>query len=158
MNVARCCLDAVRCGLVLLVLVGLGVPGATAQPFDRSRLTVESAAGAFEFEVELALTPAQRQRGLMYREQLAANAGMLFDFGRIGPVSMWMRNTYIPLDMLFLRANGEIVTIARNTEPRSDAIISADEPVRAVLELPGGTSDRLGLRPGDRVRHPLLAE
>jgi uncharacterized membrane protein (UPF0127 family) len=92
----------------------------------------------------------------MHRKDLAPNAGMLFDFGRTAPVSMWMRNTYIPLDMLFISEDGEIINIAHDAVPHSEAILASDGPVRAVLEIPAGTTRLLGIKAGDRVLHPTL--
>jgi uncharacterized membrane protein (UPF0127 family) len=104
----------------------------------------------------VARNDADRAQGLMYRRNLAPDRGMLFDFGRVQPLSMWMRNTYIPLDMLFIRADGIIARIAENAEPLSTRTIPSGEPVLAVLEVPGGTAARLGIKPGDRIEHPLF--
>jgi len=149
--------------LCLCIGLSIGTPPvdvARADPaavgFEQSELAIDTAAGTLQFKVELAVTPAQRQRGLMFRQELAADAGMLFDFGRPAPVSMWMRNTYIPLDMLFIRDDGHIAKIAPNTEPLSEAVIASGEPVRAVLELRGGISEVLGIKAGDRVVHPMF--
>jgi uncharacterized membrane protein (UPF0127 family) len=104
----------------------------------------------------MAETDEQRSRGLMFRRSLPAGHGMLFDFKSDQVISMWMRNTYISLDMIFIRNDGTIVRIAENTEPLSERIISSGGPVRAVLEVIAGTSRRLGLGPGDRVAHPMF--
>jgi uncharacterized protein len=120
-------------------------------------LVIVSGDERHEFAVELAATPAERSRGLMYRRSMPADQGMLFDFERDEMVSMWMRNTYISLDMLFIRADGTIARIAEHTEPLSERTISSGEPVRSVLELNAGTSARLGIEPGDRVEHGLFA-
>jgi len=128
-----------------------------ATKFEHSRLAIISQSGRHEFEVELAVTPQQRSQGLMYRRNMLPDAGMLFDFGRQPTrASMWMRNTFIPLDMLFIKADGEIESIAARTVPHSLETISSDGPVRGVLELNGGTADRLGIKPGDRVEHPIF--
>lgn len=129
-----------------------------APQFPKSTLVIENAEGRFEFQVEVASSPAQRAHGLMYRRHLARNHGMLFDFGHSRPVSMWMRNTYIPLDMLFIRGDGRIARIVVEAEPLSEDVIASGSPVRAVLELQGGITAELGIRPGDRVIHPLFAE
>ncbi len=92
----------------------------------------------------------------MHRRDMAPDHGMLFDFGVTAPVAMWMRNTYIPLDMLFIRADGEIVNIAHDAVPHSEAILASEGPVRAVLEIPAGISRLLGIKPGDMVMHPTL--
>ncbi|WP_229426729.1 DUF192 domain-containing protein [Microvirga alba] len=108
------------------------------------------------FQVEVARNNADRAQGLMYRRSMPADRGMLFDFGRVEPVSMWMQNTYLPLDMLFVRPDGTIARIAANTEPLSTRTIPSGEPVLAVLELNAGTASRLGIKAGDRIEHPLF--
>ena len=106
--------------------------------------------------MELARTPEERSRGLMFRESMAADAGMLFDFGRVGRQAMWMKNTYLPLDMLFIRNDGTIHHIQQRTQPQSENIIPSNGRVRAVLELNGGTVERLGIKVGDVVEHPMF--
>jgi len=139
--------------LLLAVLTG----GATfAQSllakFESASLAIVTDAGRHEFKVEVALTPEQRGQGLMFRRDMARDAGMLFDFGaRPDRASMWMKNTYIPLDMLFIRSDGKIESIAERTVPHSLEAISSRGPVRYVLELNGGTAARLGIGSGDRV-------
>ena len=145
-----------------LAAAGMGAPraGSTASAreieFPRSRLTIETTAGRFEFTVELADTRARRARGLQHRKTLAADAGMLFDYKEARPVSMWMKNTRLPLDMLFIDAEGRVAHVAENTKPLSLTPIPSGKPVRAVLELDGGTARRLGIRTGDRVYHPIF--
>jgi hypothetical protein len=129
---------------------------ASAAALDRTPLTIQTSRGRLEFQVELAATPAQRAQGLMFRESLADDHGMLFDFGDPKPVTMWMRNTYIPLDIVFIRADGSISRIARNAQPLSDTVIESGEPVTAVLELRGGLTGERGIDAGDRVIHPLF--
>ena len=121
--------------------------------FETSRIAVVTANGTFNLNVELALNPNQRAQGLMNRKEMASNAGMLFDFEHIEPVTMWMKNTLISLDMLFLDDLGTIVFIARNTQPGSLRHISPGRPVRGVLELNAGTAARLGIKHGNRVLH-----
>lgn len=106
--------------------------------------------------VEIAETPQEKALGLMYRTALADDRGMLFPHHPPQEAAMWMRNTYIPLDMVFVRADGVIHRIEVRTEPMSERIISSEGPVAAVLELAGGAAERLGLKPGDRVRHPMF--
>jgi uncharacterized protein len=125
-----------------------------AQTFEP--LTIAGASGRHAFQVEVARNDAERAQGLMYRRSLAPDRGMLFDFARVQPISMWMQNTYIPLDMIFIRADGSIARIAENAEPLSTRTIPSGEPVLAVLEVIGGTAARLGVKPGDRVEHPLF--
>ena len=108
------------------------------------------------FAVELATNDAERARGLMFRKELPEGRGMLFDFVHEAPVAFWMHNTYIPLDMIFIRGDGSILRIAENTEPMSDRLIPSGGPVRAVLEVIGGTARKLGIAPGDRVAEPDL--
>jgi len=119
-------------------------------------LTIATEGDASLFTVEIADTDALRARGLMFRQRLPADRGMLFDFGKPRPAAMWMKNTYISLDMLFIRADGTIAYIAENTKPRSLDVIGISEPVLAVLELAGGTAKRLGIRAGDTVYHRLF--
>jgi hypothetical protein len=130
--------------------------GADLQRFPTSELTIISATGSHRFKVELAETPAQMTQGLMFRTNLAPDAGMLFDYRRPTAATMWMRNTLIPLDMLFVDAQGRIVNIHERAVPQSDDVIAAAEPVRAVIELNGGTTARLGIEPGDQVVHPIF--
>jgi uncharacterized membrane protein (UPF0127 family) len=144
-------------GLCLgLLALALAQPLSAQLAFEESPLTIESAAGTLTFQVELAITPEQRRQGLMFRERLDADRGMLFDFGRTGQVTMWMRNTYVSLDMLFIDDDGRIHRIAADTQPLSDAVIGSGGPVRAVLELPAGTSAERGIKVGDRVIHPIF--
>ncbi|MCB2100812.1 MAG: DUF192 domain-containing protein [Rhodobacterales bacterium] len=141
--------------LVLLLLLPFGAAGQEPA-FDTAALVVETASGAHAFTVEMAVSPRQRERGLQYRESLAADSGMLFDFGFDRVASMWMKNTLISLDMVFIDRWGRVVTIARDTPPRSLDIISSRRPVRAVLELNAGTATAIGLKTGDRVRHGMF--
>ncbi|MBB4286049.1 DUF192 domain-containing protein [Roseospira goensis] len=137
-------------------------PAAAAAPavtFARSAVAVVTHDGRrYTFSVEVARTPAQRARGLMYRRRLAPDHGMLFDFGGTGPRAMWMKNTYVALDILFLEADGRIWKIAADTTPLSEATIVAEGPIRAALELRAGTSRLLGIEVGDDVRHPMFGD
>ena len=114
-------------------------------------ITLESADSVTMFTAEIADTEELRTRGLMFRHFLPEDKAMLFDYGKPRPVAMWMKNTNISLDMLFIREDGTIAAIAQDTVPRSLDTISVQEPVRGVLELPAGTVKRLGLRLNDRV-------
>ena len=149
-----------RAILPLLVLLAAPGFGHAAEPqlqhFVTSHLTIVSASGPHRFTVELAETPAQMEQGLMFRRTLAPDSGMLFDFKQPTMATMWMRNTLIPLDMLFVNQQGWIVNIAQRAVPESDATIAAAAPVRAVIELNGGTAERLGIKPGDRVLYPIF--
>ncbi len=141
----------------LLLLIASGWGAAAGEGGATSTLTIRSASGAHSFSVEVADTPERRSLGLMHRRSMPANAGMLFDFKSDQPVAMWMRNTVIPLDMLFIARDGRIVNIAERTVPFSETGIPSRGPVRAVLELNAGTAARLGIKPGDRVTHPIFA-
>ena len=149
-------------GLALaLVVLAVWAGAADAQSglvsFERDSLVLRTAEGAERrFDIELALSPQQQAQGLMYRRSLAADAGMLFVYRPARPVAMWMKNTLIPLDMLFIAEDGLVVKVVERTVPLSLTSISSDQKVRGVLELNGGTADRLGIRPGDRVIHPAF--
>jgi hypothetical protein len=145
-----------------LLIVGLGSCAfaadiTTPQPtLPQTPLTIQTAKGPVRLTVEMATTWQQQQTGLMFRKTVAANAGMLFDFVTENPQAFWMKNTLIPLDMLFIKADGTIVRIAANTTPLSEDPVPSYEPVRAVLEIAGGRAAELGLRPGDRAVHPIF--
>ncbi len=120
------------------------------------RLEIVSGTATHVFQTEVMKTPEQRAKGLMFRQFMPEDRGMLFDFDREEPVAMWMRNTYIPLDMVFIRANGTIHRIHERAQPLDETTIPAGAPVRFVLEINAGVAARLGLKSGDRVRHPLI--
>jgi uncharacterized membrane protein (UPF0127 family) len=129
---------------------------AKAQSLATSPLTIESGGKALTFTVELASTAREQEIGLMHRNTMAAEHGMLFDFHQEKRASFWMRNTFIPLDLVFIRATGEIEAIKDNAVPHSESPIGPAQPVQAVLELVGGTAQKLGIKPGDRVHHPIF--
>jgi uncharacterized membrane protein (UPF0127 family) len=131
-------------------------PARTAPSgLERVPLEIHSGEQVHAFTVEVARTPDQQARGLMFRETLGPDEGMIFPFQPPRPASFWMRNTLIPLDMLFVRADGTIARIAANTVPMSDeSVTSGGEPVAAVLELRGGRAAELGISEGDRVSWP----
>ena len=126
------------------------VPRTAQSGLDLARLTVRSGPRAHVFTVEMARTAEQQERGLMHRRALGANEGMLFPFDPPRPASFWMRNTLIPLDLIFIRPDGTIARIATGV-PESEAQIMVDEPLTAVLEIPGGRAAQLGIAAGDRV-------
>ncbi|GMP02095.1 DUF192 domain-containing protein [Bradyrhizobium sp. TM239] len=140
----------------ILVIAGCAVAGAPAGAASFQPLEIVTKNGVQVFSVEVATTEGEKQTGLMYRKELADGKGMLFDFNPEQEVSMWMKNTYVSLDMIFIRADGRILRIAENTEPMSTKIISSRGPARAVLEVVAGTAQKYGIRPGDRVGHPLF--
>ena len=124
---------------------------ASIQPLE-----IVTKSGVQVFSVEMATTEEEKTTGLMYRKELPDGKGMLFDFSPEQQISMWMKNTYIPLDMIFIRADGRILRIAENTEPLSTKIISSGGLAKGVLEVIAGTAQKYGIQPGDRVAHPLF--
>lgn len=138
----------------ILILLLAPIPAFGAQ----DRLTIRTSGGDLVFMIELADTPQSRNTGLMHRREISADAGMLFDFTKTAPVSMWMKNTLIPLDMLFIKPDGTIANIAERTVPGSLTPIDSKGPVLGVLELNGGTSARLRIKPGDKVIHPVFGD
>jgi len=140
-------------GLAALFLL---LSPAAGQEAAREALSIVTDAGAHRFQVEIADDPRERAVGLMYRRAMPADAGMLFDFMEEQPASFWMRNTYIPLDMIFIKADGTIDSIGERTTPLSEKSVPSKGPVRFVLEINGGLSDRLGIEAGDRVIGPAM--
>jgi uncharacterized membrane protein (UPF0127 family) len=138
------------------VLLGFLLVGGQARPAGLPTLEIASKTGVHVFAVELAETKAQHAKGLMFRRDLPEGQGMLFDFHREQEVSFWMENTYISLDIIFIRGDGRILRIAENTEPLSTRIIPSGGPVRAVLEVIAGTARKFGIEPGDRVAYPIF--
>ncbi len=118
---------------------------------------IETATGRHSFKTEIADTPAERERGLMFRQTLPPDRAMLFDWGEDRVATMWMRNTFISLDMIFIKRNGMVESIAENTVPQSLDTISSNGLVAAVLEVAAGTARRIALKPGDRVRHRMFS-
>ena len=141
-----------------VALVAVFAAQAPARAANFSTLEIATKTGVHIFSVEMATTEEERQKGLMYRKELADGKGMLFDFSPEQQISMWMKHTYISLDMIFIRADGRISRIAENTETESTAIISSGGLARAVLEVPAGTAQKYGIAPGDRVSHPLFGK
>lgn len=142
--------------LAVLAFISCLAVSWVAQAADGGTLEIVAKNGVHVFAVEIAVTDEERARGLMFRREVPEGQGMLFDFKRDQDVSMWMENTYVSLDMIFIRADGRIARIAENTEPMSRRIISSGGPVRAVFEVVAGTSKKLGLAPGDKVAHPMF--
>lgn len=119
-------------------------------------LQLVTSSGTHDLKVERATTPEAQALGLMYRTELADDRGMLFVHDAPREIVMWMKNTYIPLDMIFLKSDGSVHRIAHKTEPHSETMIPSNGPVSAVLEIPGGAARRYGLKPGDKVRHAFF--
>ena len=130
----------------------------SALPTHEERLVIETGEGTFDYSVEIAQTGAERATGLMHREEMAGDHGMLFRFEAPRPITMWMKNTLIPLDMIFIRPDGTVAGFHENAEPHSEAVIASPEPVLFVLELNGGKADEMGLAKGDTVSHPVIEE
>jgi uncharacterized protein len=152
--------------LVAALLAAAALAGCRAEPaanaiearprtspagLDLVQLTIDSGGRRHDVTVEVARTPEQQERGLMERRALAPDAGMLFPFDPPRPASFWMRNTLIPLDLIFIRPDGRIARIAANAVPMSETQVAVEEPMTAVLELRGGRAAELGIREGDRV-------
>jgi len=133
------------------------VPAAVAK-MRQDKLTVMPAGGGEEhvFSIEVATTEREQALGLMFRTELGDGEGMLFTYPAMRPVQMWMHNTYIPLDILFIRADGTIARIEERAEPLSDRVISSGSAVLAVLEIGGDSVARLGIKVGDKVRYPIF--
>ena len=137
----------------ILFVAGCAVPAAQSPARAAAGDTIEivSSSGVHAFSVELATNDAERALGLMFRKSLPEGHGMLFDFKTDQPVQFWMHNTYISLDMIFIRGDGRILRVAENAKPMSDDLIPSGGPVRAVLEVIAGTARKLHIAPGDRV-------
>ena len=146
------------CLLSALILAFPVVSLAAQLPTDSERLVIETRNGPVDFSVELALTADDRASGLMNRESMPSDHGMLFKFDQTRQILMWMKNTPLPLDMIFIDADGVVARIAENTTPFSETIIPSVAPVRYVLELNGGTAARRGISAGDRVRHRVIGK
>jgi uncharacterized membrane protein (UPF0127 family) len=131
---------------------------APAQAATQDTLEIVSASGVHAFAVEVVADDAERERGLMFRKELPEGQGMLFDFQHDQPVAFWMHNTYISLDMFFIRGDGRIMRIEESAKPESDRLIPSGAPVRAVLEVIAGTASRLGIKAGDRVAGSIFGK
>jgi uncharacterized protein len=145
----------------LLLFGALALAFSARPPLARAEgglepLTIVTAGGAFVFQVEIAKDEASRERGLMYRRYMPPERGMLFEFDADTPVSFWMKNTYIPLDMIFISPKGVVTRVIANAEPLSETILPSGGPCIAVLEVNGGVAAGIGLKPGDQVRHPFF--
>jgi uncharacterized membrane protein (UPF0127 family) len=130
--------------------------GAPAR--NQPSLVIRTSTGPHSFSIEVMRTVSELQEGLMYRSSLAENDGMLFDFQTEQPISMWMKNTFVPLDMIFLSRTGQITSIKENAEPFSESLISSNGPVYAVLEVKAGTAAKISLKIGDLIDHPIFRQ
>ena len=151
--------------LVIATLLGLSMQPVAAQQqsgepmlLEAEKLTITSAQGSFDFDVEIADDSSEQARGLMFRTDLPTRRGMLFDFGQSRIVAMWMKNTPLSLDMVFVLPDGSVASVAERTEPFSERIIPSGEPVSHVLELNAGVARLIGLKPGDKLVHRLFVK
>ncbi|MBN9603228.1 MAG: DUF192 domain-containing protein [Afipia felis] len=153
-------ISGLRAGRVAAALLALAFScvafAGSVRAADMQTFEIVTKSGVKVFNVEVAKTTEERERGLMFRKELSDGQGMLFDFSPEQNVSMWMKNTYVSLDMIFIRADGRILRIAENATPLSERIISSGGPVKAVLEVVAGTARKDGIAPGDRVAGPLF--
>jgi uncharacterized protein len=140
---------------VLSLILLLAILPNSAQS-GSEKLTISTQTGVFPFSVEVMRSEPEREKGLMFRRYLPADRGMLFDFKVEAPVMMWMKNTYLPLDMIFITRNGVVKTVVENAEPMSEQIIPSGGNVFAVLEVNAGTAAKIGVKAGDRVAHPIF--
>jgi len=150
---SRCVLALAVVSMLLPLFATAGAPRAA----ELQALEIATKSGVHSFEVEMAVTPEETSRGLMFRRELPEGRGMLFDFHRDQEVSFWMKNTYISLDMIFIRSDGRIMRIAENTTPLSERLVPSNGPVRAVLEVIAGTAKKYGIAPGDRVAGSIFS-
>lgn len=142
--------------VALILLAGLLVEPADAM--RRSKLTLQTAQGAHVIDIEIVTTPAEQQMGLMFRRSVPEKTGMLFVYAGPQEITMWMKDTYVSLDMVFINASGTVHRIEAHTEPFSQTTIPSKGDVVAVLEMVAGSAEKLGLKPGDRVVHALFAQ
>ncbi len=140
--------------LSLVLSVFLLAQGAAAAELERLEFVTKS--GVYAFGVEVMRTPEEQARGLMFRRYMPEDRGMLFAFGENRPIAMWMKNTYIPLDMVFIDRKGVVTSVAHDTEPLSERTIPSNGPAWAVVELNAGAAAAIGLEAGDRVRHSIF--
>ena len=129
---------------------------ALSAPRSPASIEIDTSSGPHSFDIEVMRTRAELEKGLMFRRQMAPDAGMLFDFGAPQRVAMWMKNTYLPLDMLFIAKDGHVVSVKQNAEPMSESVISSGGEITGVLELNAGTAKRIGVKAGDQVHHPMF--
>lgn len=144
-----------RRSVAILFALVIPVAGARAQA-GTEKLSIVTVSGPHPFTVEVMRTEPDREKGLMFRRSMPADRGMLFDFKKVEPVMMWMKNTYIPLDMVFIGPDGQVVSTAENAEPQSERIIPSGGPVLGVLEVNAGTVAKLAVKAGDKVENAMF--
>ena len=132
--------------------------GAAHAEAPLEALTIDTASGVHRFRVEVMRTEPERERGLMYRKTMARDHGMLFEYQSEQPVTFWMHNTYLPLDLIFIGKDGRVVNVARDAKPMDDSLIPSSGPALGVLELDAGTAKTIGLKAGDVVRHTMFGD
>ena len=147
-----------RTVLTALLVGGLLAAGATvAKPVGKlETVEVVTSKGRARFQVEIAATPAEQKRGLMFRKSLAPDRGMLFTYAKPQPAAFWMKNTLIPLDIIYIAPNGRVLSIVRNAQPHNETPMPAGGAVLGVLEIAGGRAAQLGILPGDKVLHRIF--
>ncbi len=152
-------------GAVMVIFIMLLTPSIKAEPkpdpnavFPVETLEIITGSGKFKFSIEIADDTRERSRGLMFRETMLPTHGMLFDFGETTVVSMWMQNTPLSLDMVFVRENGSVARVENETTPFSQSIITSGEPVSHVLELKAGMAKQIGLKEGDLLNHRFFTK
>jgi uncharacterized membrane protein (UPF0127 family) len=139
-----------------MALVAWPLASSRAPAVEQGTLEIATKSGVRTFAVDLAVTDEERAKGLMFRKEVPEGYGMLFDFKQEQPVSMWMKNTFVSLDMIFIKNDGRIARIADSTKVQSEDIIPSGQPVRAVLEVVAGTAKKYGIAPGDKVAYPQI--
>ena len=144
--------------MALLLAVTLSAAAGNPPPLPMTTVVIDTERGPVTFTCEVAADSASQERGLMFRKTMAPNAGMLFDFHQSDTVSFWMKNTILPLDMVFIRQDGTISSVAPNAVPYSLTPIPSAEPVRAVLEINGGRAAALGIDPDERVHNAIFGD
>lgn len=157
--------SSLRAASVALVLASVNLTGggiafardaqAMMLPVDTMPLVAVTASGKQTFSIEIADDETERERGLMFRRTMPDDRGMLFVFEAARPVGFWMKNTPMPLDMVFIRSDGTIASI-QQAKPFSEAVVSTPAPIRFVLELKAGTAAKRGLKEGNRLSHPVI--
>jgi hypothetical protein len=138
----------------LFVAASLLIPAMPAGAFSRDILVIRTNGSSHRFNVELAISIAERSQGLMFRKEMAPDAGMLFLYDQDQAVTFWMENTYLPLDMIFIASDGRITQIVKNARPLSEDLIPSNTYIRGVLEVNAGITDQYNIQPGDHIDYP----